>query len=164
MNYSKIKEKLEQTIQILKKKIQKIKIKLENLVRLPVILANKNALKYGRYLSMFLQLMVFVYQTNIYQIFAIHSLVGFSDFNFHFLYLVSASSLLISQQQFASVSNPEALGGLQRPNFLTVKDHQTVTRRSNSTGESNNTMSGGESQPVTPTASLLTARSISLTF
>uniref|UniRef100_A0A914N907 C2H2-type domain-containing protein n=1 Tax=Meloidogyne incognita TaxID=6306 RepID=A0A914N907_MELIC len=78
--------------------------------------------------------------------------------NFCYPQLVSASSLLISQQQFASVSNPEALGGLQRPNFLTVKDHQTVTRRSNSTGESNNTMSGGESQPVTPTASLLTAR------
>ncbi|CAK5062364.1 unnamed protein product [Meloidogyne enterolobii] len=77
--------------------------------------------------------------------------------NFCYPQLVSASSL-ISQQHFASVSNPEALGGLQRPNFLTVKDHQTVTRRSNSTGESNNTMSGGESQPVTPTASLLTAR------
>nr|CAD2168545.1 unnamed protein product [Meloidogyne enterolobii] len=75
--------------------------------------------------------------------------------NFCYPQLVSASSL-ISQQQFASFSNPEALGGLQRPNFLTVKDHQTVTRRSNSTGESNNT--GGESQPVTPTASLLTAR------
>uniref|UniRef100_A0A914NA03 C2H2-type domain-containing protein n=1 Tax=Meloidogyne incognita TaxID=6306 RepID=A0A914NA03_MELIC len=77
--------------------------------------------------------------------------------NFCYPQLVSASSL-ISQQQFASFSNPEALGGLQRPNFLTVKDHQTVTRRSNSTGESNNTLSGGESQPVTPTASLLTAR------
>uniref|UniRef100_A0A915LKZ6 C2H2-type domain-containing protein n=1 Tax=Meloidogyne javanica TaxID=6303 RepID=A0A915LKZ6_MELJA len=83
-----------------------------------------------------------------------------SDFDQFIEHKIAHCSMfsLISQQQFASVSNPEALGGLQRPNFLTVKDHQTVTRRSNSTGESNNTLSGGESQPVTPTASLLTAR------
>ncbi|KAL7078728.1 hypothetical protein ACQ4LE_002398 [Meloidogyne hapla] len=69
--------------------------------------------------------------------------------NFCYPQLVSASNLI--SQQSASVSNTETLGELQRPSFLTIRE----TINSN---EESNTVSGGESQPVTPTTSLLTAR------